>query len=933
MAKGNIFNGLNEEMATIVAETTATGFTPANLFANLLKDKNAVSEYFKSHSDIKNIILDFESRAQVQDVDAKFSKKLESVMADVHKETKDRYVNEVVFMNIILGEHHLSKVFNNVVGKYLKPEYIREDFRMMLDPVPNLEWAKNEETILDVLGRNLTQLAIDGEISQAVGRDEETQRVIQILTRQTKSNPALVGEAGVGKTALVEKLAFVLNDPANVPSSLHNHKLYEISIPAIIATGDVEGTIAAIVKVTSKEKIVIFMDEVHLIMQDKGKIANLLKPAMARGDIKLIGATTEDEYKAFEKDKAMTRRFQPVKISIPDKVTVYKILKAKAEEAEMHHNVIIPDTSLLKAIQLSERYMPSRNQPDKSIDLVEEASAKLRMILESKPEPLLSIENEISDLQIEVEMMYVQHGVPDKGNNGRTIENPRNREKVQELDEKINNLNTERARLSDEYQEQRKLLNCLISQKNSLGEARVMLEEALHRGNFERATQIELSLIPDYIESVRIAEAALLEHAETTDENLVQNVVTPIMIARIIEDQTGIPVGAQDQDDLEKYKNIEVALMESVHGQEKAIREISAAIKRSKAGLADVNKPLGSFLCLGPTGVGKTYLAQKLAEFMFDTDKVLHRFDMSEYMEAHSVARLFGSPPGYVGHDEGGQLTEEIKRNPYSIILFDEIEKAHPRVFDALLQILDAGRMTDGQGHVVDFRNTMIIMTSNIGSSIIKQGLEQGYPNEAIEIGLFDEIKNHFRPEFLNRFDAKVMFNSLSPESVQGIAESELIKLRDRLQVENDLELHWHMDLATMITNEAYDVNDGARPIKRYINDKMINALTNNILEGIIKPGDTVYAVPNETHDDITIAGVPRETLAEIQGSEVSEIILRGTLIEDTKLPNNKVSDDDIVDADIGEGAGKKKKSKSKKKKTKKDVMNMTFDLKTEAGD
>jgi ATP-dependent Clp protease ATP-binding subunit ClpB len=317
---------------------------------------------------------------------------------------------------------------------------------------------------------------------------------------------------------------------------------------------------------------------------------------------------------------------------------------------------------------------------------------------------------------------------------------------------------------------------------------------------------------------------------------------------------------------------------------------------------------------------------------MFDTDKVMHRFDMSEFMEAHSVARLFGSPPGYVGHDEGGQLTEAIKRNPYSIVLFDEIEKAHPRVFDTLLQILDAGRMTDGKGETVDFRNTIVIMTSNIGSHIIQEGLEKGYPFGAIEIAILDEIKNHFRPEFLNRFDAKVVFNSLAPAAVRGISESELKKLRDRLQIENELDLYWHMDLATMITNEAYDINDGARPIKRFINNTIINELTENILSGNIKRGDTIYAVPNEAQTGVTIVSIPREVLSQIQEEEVNYISLKNNLIQDTTV-THKVKEEDIIDADIndiGEGAGKKKK---KKKKSKKDIMNMTFDLKTQSGD
>jgi ATP-dependent Clp protease ATP-binding subunit ClpB len=607
-----------------------------------------------------------------------------------------------------------------------------------------------------------------------------------------------------------------------------------------------------------------------------------------------------------------------VKVSAPEKTSVYRILKAKAREAEELHNVLIPDESLLKAIQLSERYLMNKNQPDKSIDLVEEASAKLRMILESKPEPLIEVQNEVSDLEIEIEMIHIKHGTD--------VKNDRAKKSLDKLTKKLAEKKEELQNIQDEYSKQRILLDELIKTKEVLVDFNKEYQEALHLGEFEKAAVISTKDIPKIEEGIQEIEAKLLEHAETVDENLIQNVVTPIMISRIIEDQTGIPVTAQDEDDLEKYREMEVALSKEVHGQEKPIKEISAAIKRSKAGLSDPNKPLGSFLCLGPTGVGKTYLAQKIAEFMFETDKVMHRFDMSEYMEAHSVARLFGSPPGYVGHDEGGQLTEDVKRNPYSIILFDEIEKAHPRVFDTLLQILDAGRMTDGKGETVDFRNTIVIMTSNIGADTIREGLEKGYPFEAIEIAIFDEIKNHFRPEFLNRFDAKVVFNALAPNAIINIAESELGKLADRILQDNDIELHWHQDMAIMVTNNAYDVADGARPIKRFINDMIVNKLTDAILNGEVKHGNSVYIRPNPmNHKDLLLMQVTANELQDLKKEEISELSINSDLIAKTSR-TLKVSEDEIVDADLGE-------PKKKKKKKKKNLMKETFNLKTQAGD
>ena len=731
MAK-NIFKGLNQTMAAIMANATKNGFTPANLFIEMLQDKNEVSAYFNKNVDIKKLINDFKKQNISQQSNTSFQKKLEKKIGNISRETSDRYTTELKFMTLILDDRKLSKMFNNVIAKYLNPEHVRDDFHRMLDPMPNLTWDKGDATILDALGRNLTQLALDGEISPIVGREEEQMRMIQILTRQTKSNPALVGEAGVGKTALVEKLAFTLLDHTVIPSSLHDYQLYEISIPAIISSGDIEGTVNAMLEQVQKEKVILFMDEVHLIMEQNAKIANLLKPAMARGDVKLIGATTEDEYKAFEKDKAMVRRFQPVKVNEPDKTSVFEILKSKAQEAEEVHNVLIPSESMIKAIQLSDRYIQHRRQPDKAIDLMEEASAKLRMILESKPEPLIEIERDLSDVNLEIEMFWV--------NNKQEELNERQQEKIDALVKSAEEKTAEVARLSAEYKDQKKLLQAMIDIKSEIQKASELKVKMVHDSNFAEAVKLEIEVLPELATRLKQAEDALLEFAKQTDENLIQNVVTPVMIARIIEDQTGIPVGSQDEDTLEKYRDMEETLNKQVHGQSKPIRLISAAIKRSKAGLSDPNKPLGSFLELGPTGVGKTYLAQKIAEFMFDTDKVMHRFDMSEYMEPHSVARLFGSPPGYVGHDEGGQLTEAIKRNPYSIILFDEIEKAHSKVFDTLLQILDAGRMTDGKGNVIDFKNTIIIMTSNIKE---------------------DNLKTFFRPEFLNRIDDIVKFNEL----------------------------------------------------------------------------------------------------------------------------------------------------------------------------
>jgi ATP-dependent Clp protease ATP-binding subunit ClpB len=816
----------------------------------------------------------------------------------------------------MLRNYHYSRtLIQNHIGKYINVSNMLSDIENSISPTPVLDWEAKNASVLEEFGRNLIKQVENNELHKIVDRDDEIQRIIQILTRQTKSNPILIGEAGVGKTAIVEKLASVLIEKKDIPLVLHDTKLYEISLSKIFSSssqpGALEKIIEMIITTAEQENAILFIDEVHMIMtEENGKIANLLKPAMARGKIKLIGATTADEFKNFEKDKAMTRRFQPVKISEPDNISVYRILKTRASEIEEFYNVFIPEKTLLKAIALSERYFQNRKQPDKAIDLLEEAAAKLRMSLEAKPEILIELEQKLNNKILEKEMYEVKIG-----------ETPKERDikKLQNIDKAISDLQNKLKAKEELYYEQRQLFESLIKAREEKIELKNKYKKVLHLGNFEEASRIKIELLPSINQKISEIKKQLLDFAEKTDENLIQNVVMPEMVGSIIEKATGIPVNAQDDDDLKKYRNIVETLTKEIHGQDKAIRLITDAIKRSKAGLSDKNKPLGSFLCLGPTGVGKTYLSQKLAEFMFDTDKVLHRFDMSEYMEPHSVARLFGSPPGYVGYNEGGQLTEAVKRNPYSIILFDEIEKAHTRVFDALLQILDAGRMTDGQGEVVDFKNTIIIMTSNIGSDIIREGLEHGYDAEVIETALLDEIKKHFRPEFLNRFDAKVVFNSLTPESVEKIAESELKKLINKLQEDNEIDMFYHPDIPVYITNKAYSLVDGARPVKRFINDKIIQLLTDKILCGEVEKGSNVYLRLDE-NKNLILFSVNDKELQELQKDEKpSEVLklLKGNSFETADITTDKSP----------------KKKKKKKKKKKNNWLSNSFTLNTEVGD
>ena len=913
IATFKFIDGYNKQMAEIIAEANAEKLTLGRIFRGIINRNNVVKEYLDNNVDLFALNLALEKMIEEEDQHSNIEDQTKEMLKNMVDLQDDRYLTELSFITGAFQYRSSDTFLKKLISSFMSFEHFKEDLIAMLPSRPNVVWDESNSSILEAFGRNMTELAKIGELHKIVDRDEEVHKIVRILTRQTKSNPVLVGPAGVGKTAIVEKLAYLFLDKKEIPQSLHDFKIFELNMAAVISAGSaqpgaLENLIMDIIETAKKENAVLFIDEIHIIgTYQQGKIANLLKPAMARGDIKLIGATTDDEYKVFEKDKAMLRRFQPVKINEPDKVSVYHILKERSKEIEKYFDVIIPGETLLKAISLSEQYITTRKQPDKAIDLIEEASSKLRMILEAKPQVIIELEQKLGDAKLKREMLRI-----------RTGETPSDREqiKLSKIEEDIEKYTSEIEKYNELYQEQRTFYDRMINIKEELEVLEEEYRIALFEGNFQKAAELSTDVMPAKEEELHQVEKQLIEFAEKADEKLVQNVVVPDMVARIIEEMTGIPTSAQGEEDIEKYKNIAIELKKTVHGQDKAIDAFSAAIKRSKAGFHDKNKPLGSFLCLGPTGVGKTYLAQELAKFMFDTDKVLRRFDMSEYMEPHSVARLFGSPPGYVGHDEGGQLTEAIKRNPYSIILFDEIEKAHKRVFDALLQILDAGRMTDGQGEVVDFKNTIIIMTSNIGSEIIREGLENNYDPDIIESALFEEIKKHFRPEFLNRFDAKVMFNSLAPDVVEKIAETELRKLAEKLSEENDYEIYWHPDVPAFITQKRYSVVDGARPIKRYINETIINQLTDKTLNREIIPGDIIYI--RVENDELILIPMDEETLKEVQKEEKKTM-------ETSKVLKT------------GHGSkitmAQKEPKKKKKKKKKEDWKSNTFKLDTKLGD
>ncbi len=907
MIKSNHFTRLNQNMISIVSEAAehSKGLTTGSLFAELFSRKNFCSMYISTDIDPKKVALDFLETIPEERVGS-ISSEAEALLYETSRRARDRYQNEQsFFLNALTCGGPGTTAIRNVLSKYFDINNLVNDLQEMVPAAPINTWESNKETILDAFGINLSQQALDGEIEEALNRDQEIQRTIQILIRKTKSNPILVGKPGTGKTAIVEGLAHILNKGEGIPVRLARTKIYQLNVAALLAAGGQPGALEKIldqvIQAAKIEDVVLFIDEVHVIMDSNARMANALKPAMARGDIRLIGATTEDEFKAaFDKDEAVQRRFQPVRIKEQDKTSVYRIIQQKASAMEKFHNVIVPNIALLTAIQLSDKFIPDRQQPDKAIDLIEEASARLRMALEAKPDEMVKLLDKLGELNIEKEMLEVKFGdhLSDK-----------DKAKIQKINTKAQVLELELTEMTALYDVQKRVIDELVITKEQLIEANEEHSNAMHSGDFSKAQEIKYNEIPVLEKKVQTLEEEML--SMNTDGSLIRNVVQDDMIAKVIETWTGIPVSAQDQDSLAKYKDMDKILKSEVHGQDRAIDAISIAIKRSKAGLNEANKPLGSFLCLGPTGVGKTYLAQKLSEFLFDTDKVLQRYDMSEYMEPHSVSKLFGSPPGYVGYAECGQLTEAVRRNPYSILLFDEIEKAHPRVFDTLLQVLDAGRMTDGQGRTVNFKNTVIIMTSNTGAHLIQQGIEQGYGMETIEAALEEELKNHFKPEFLNRFDAKITFNSLQVEDIVRIVGSELQKFSEKLHQENDIELHWNPKVPAGIAIVAYDPLNGARPIKRFINDKIVSQLTEMILNQEIRKDSVVYL--DIFGEEFVLNVVTDQEMKEIKSSLDQETI-DVAVIDEKQIKKakkkakekqkeikdfNRVPASEIVDADV----------------------------------
>ena len=700
--------------------------------------------------------------------------------------------------------------------------------------------AKPQFEALEQYGRNVTDLARQGKLDPVIGRVEEIRRTIQVLSRRTKNNPVLIGEPGVGKTAIVEGLAERIVS-GDVPSTLRDKELVELDMSALVAgakyRGEFEDRLKSVVKEVAKSngQIILFIDELHTIVgagASEGSMdaGNILKPALARGELRAIGATTLDEYRKYiEKDAALARRFQTVLVSEPSVEDTISILRGLKEKYEQHHRVRITDSALVAAADLSNRYISDRFLPDKAIDLVDEAASRLRMELDSMPAEIDAVDRQLTQMQIEEQALMKEEDAASK-------------ERLESLRAEIATTQEKLDGMKANWQNERGAIDLVQDLKSQIEDAKTQMERVTREGDLAQASELRYSTIPELERKYDEAEKALL--AKQEDGGILKEEVTTDEIAEVVSSWTGVPVSKMMQGEMDKLKNLEDQLHLRVIGQDDAVSAVAAAVRRSRAGLADPNKPLGSFFFLGPTGVGKTELAKALAELLFDDERSLIRIDMSEYMEKFSVQRLIGAPPGYVGYDEGGQLTEAVRRHPYSVILLDEMEKAHPDVFNILLQVLDDGRLTDGQGRVVSFKNTIIIMTSNVGSQFIAGAGAEGF-NEESRKQVMEALRSSFRPEFLNRIDDVVIFQPLGLEDIERIVDIQLKDVRSRLANER-MTLELSEAAKQSLALDGLDPVYGARPLKRLIQRRVVDQVANLIIAGELHEGDTVLVDTDE---------------------------------------------------------------------------------------
>lgn len=784
------------------------------------------------NSDVVLQILDkqLESLSKVSGTDLVLSReagKSINEAAIIAKKMNDEYVSvEHIILAIFTSKSHIAQVLKDqgVTEKDLKTaiEDLRKGERV------TSQSAEETYNSLSKYANNLNQMAMDGKLDPVIGRDEEIRRLLQILSRRTKNNPILVGEPGTGKTAIAEGLAHRIIR-GDVPENLKDKKIFSLDMGALIAgakfKGEFEERLKAVIKevTTSDGDIVLFIDEIHTLVGAGGgqgamDAANILKPALARGELRAIGATTLDEYqKYFEKDKALERRFQKVFVDEPDTESAISILRGIKEKYETHHKVRIKDEAIIGAVELSQRYITNRFLPDKAIDLMDEAASKLRMEINSKPEELDVLDRKVMQLEIEIE----------------AIKRENDQNKLKSLNADLANLKDERNEINAKWQSEKSVVDAVQSLKTDIEEYKLEAEKAERNGDYGKVAELRYGKIKEAQEQLEVQQEIL---ANQKDDALIKEEVNYEDIAEVVAKWTGIPVTKMIQSEREKLLKLEQELHKRVVGQEEAIEAVSDAVRRSRAGLQNPNKPIGSFLFLGTTGVGKTELAKALADYLFDDENAMTRIDMSEYQERHSVSRLVGAPPGYVGYDEGGQLTEAVRRKPYSVVLLDEIEKAHPDTFNVLLQVLDEGRLTDNKGRVADFKNSIIIMTSNMGSHVIQEKFEnlKNDVDTTMELAkqeVLGLLKQSVRPEFLNRIDDIVLFTPLSQENIKSIVSLQLDHVK-RMLTSQEITLDATEQAVTYLAEKGFQPEYGARPVKRVIQKEVLNQLSKEILSG-----------------------------------------------------------------------------------------------------